>query len=315
MNKLLALLISIFLLTSANLYADTHCNPFFDEDCFTSSYTGEEVNFQPVKVAHTKSYGYQITSELARKGNTSERFEVRHGDCVGWDCQNDRQRYEVGIIHPFIEDDNWYSWSFHLPNNFMIQPSKTAIGQAKLQYGPVLWIVGTGKKNPDWIDIHPETYQESCNLIKVKDAIGKWTDIIIGASYSPSNYKPIDVYINGKNTDCKFSAPLISKKRLNTKNYRRGTGNKVAFKYGIYQAMVSKWLDKHKTKEISGDVDIVKWRKPWNGKCCKSPDNTPFNEDWGIEIPTAVIFYDEVMVGRSRSDVNIFYDVSILDAH
>ena len=278
---------------------------------FLPSMVNAEV-FEKVDIAHDKSYGYQVTNELARKGGTSERFEVRHGDCKGEDCDRDRQRYEVGMVQPHSTEDNWYSWSFYLPNNSMIQPAGTAIGQAKLIDGRVLWMVLT--KHTDYIQIASDTYEQKCNLIKVDDAIEKWTDIMIRANYSSSSKKPLDVWINGKNVGCNYTKPLIDKKGLQaTRKYKKGFKNEVAFKYGIYQSFISRWLDKHKTKETSGDVDISKWTRP-SGKCCKSPDNTPFNEDWGVETPTVVMYYDEVKVGKARDDVNTLYDNSILDA-
>jgi len=49
----------------------------------------------------TTTYGYAVTSELARAGEKSQRFEVRPGDCgadSGWsDCKNDRERSEFRL--------------------------------------------------------------------------------------------------------------------------------------------------------------------------------------------------------------------------
>ncbi len=268
--------------------------------------------FKAVDIAHDKDYGYQVSDEFSRNGGTSERFEVRHGDCAGEDCWRDRQRYEVGITQPYSKDDHWYGWSFYLPNNFMIQPAGTAMGQAKLFDGPVMWMVLT--KHTDYIQIASDNKEQKCNLIKIDDAVGNWTDIMIRANYSTSSKEPLDVWINGKNIGCNFQHPLITKAKLNnTKGYKKGNGNNIAFKYGIYQTFISRWLDERKTKETSGDVDTEKWRRP-SGKCCKSPDNTPFNEDWGIETPTAVMYYDGVSTGKTRDEVNTLYSDLILDS-
>ena len=269
--------------------------------------------FKAGSLDHDKSYGYQVTDEFSRNGGASERFEVRYGDCKGEDCYRDRQRYEVGIEQPYKERDNWYSWSFYLPDNFMIQPAGTAMGQAKLLgRGAVLWMVFA--KNTNYIQIKSDTYEQHCNLIKTSDAVGKWTDIMIRANYSPVSKNPLSVWINGKNVGCDYANPLVDEKGLQaTEVYKKGFDNEIKFQYGIYQAFISRWLDKYKTKEVSGDVDIYYWKK-LSGKCCKSPDNTPFNEDWGIETPTAVMYYDEVKVGNSRGSVNSFYDSLILDS-
>jgi hypothetical protein len=267
--------------------------------------------FKAVDIAHDKDYGYQVSDEFSRTKGTSERFEVRHGDCAGEDCWRDRQRYEVGITQPYNEDDHWYGWSFYLPNNFMIQPAGTAMGQAKLIGGTVLWMVLT--KHTDYIQIKSDTYEQECNLIKTDNAIGKWTDIMIRANYSSNSKKPLDVWVNGKNVGCNYANPLVNKKKLQvTSKYKKGLNNEVAFKYGVYQSFISRWLDKRKTKKTSGNVDVDYWKKP-SGKCCKSPDNTPFDEDWGVKLPTAVMYYDAIRVGRSRDAVNIFYDDATLD--
>ena len=275
----------------------------------------EAVSFSPSGNSHNKSYGHQITDELSRTGETSERFEVRYGDCDKSDCITDRQRYERGIYQPYSDNDYWYSWSFYLPNNFMIQPAGTAMGQAKLLgKAGVMWMVLT--KHTDYIQIASDNKEQKCNLVKIDDTVGKWTDIMIRANYSVSSKNPLDVWINGRNVDCNFKHPLISKKKLEKGGFYKTIDGKrkgIAFKYGIYQTFISRWLDKRKTKSTSGDVDTEKWRRP-SGRCCKSPDNTPFNEDWGVETPTAVMYYDEIKVGNSRDEVNTLYDNSILDA-
>ena len=126
----------------------------------------EAVSFSPSGNSHNKSYGHQITDELSRTGETSERFEVRYGDCDKSDCITDRQRYERGIYQPYSDNDYWYSWSFYLPNNFMIQPAGTAMGQAKLLgKAGVMWMVLT--KHTDYIQIASDNKEQKCNLIKI----------------------------------------------------------------------------------------------------------------------------------------------------
>lgn len=48
-----------------------------------------------------KKHGYAISSDVARAGRKSQRFEVRAGDCgedPGWsDCANNRERSEISI--------------------------------------------------------------------------------------------------------------------------------------------------------------------------------------------------------------------------
>ena len=281
-------------------------------------------DFNPRDISHNKDYGYQIASELARIGGTSERIEVRYGDCAREDCSRDRQRFTMVAELPFKESDNWYSLSFYLPSNFMIQPAGTNllgagfIGSQKHSGRKSSYRGGKGtfwkvhSQANDYIHISAFEYEQGCNLIKISDAVGKWTDIMIRANYSDSAKNPIDVWINGRNVGCNLKRPLAAK-GLSTNNlkYNKTGESKIYFSYGIYQAFVSRWLNKNKTKEVSGDVDL-NWTTP-SGNKLRSPDNTPFNEDWGIETPTAAIYYDAIRIGNSRDDVNIFYDDFELD--
>jgi len=273
------------------------------------SFLSHAAEFKPSGVKG-KDYSFQISKDFARTGGSSERFEVRHGDCNDWDCIHDRQRFERVTSQKYDKDDYWYSWSFYIPNNFMIQPAGTAMGQAKIKNyknnkSKVMWMVLT--KHTDYIQLASDAYEQKCSLIKIDDTIGKWTDIMIRANYSSSSNNPVDVWINGKNIGCNFKLPLV--KKIDVQGIDK---KEVMFRYGIYQTFLSRWLDERKTKETSRDVKSD-WLTP-SGSVYKSPDNTPFNEDWGVEIPTAVMYYDEIKMGRSRNDVNTLYDNSILDA-
>ena len=56
------------------------------------------------------------------KGNISQRFEVRQGDCgsqPGWsDCEMDRERAEMSELKPYtlLGVPTWYSWSVYFKN-------------------------------------------------------------------------------------------------------------------------------------------------------------------------------------------------------
>lgn len=50
-------------------------------------------------LSHGSKYRYARVKGFARRGEMSQRFEIRHGDCgkqSGWnDCENDRGRVEL----------------------------------------------------------------------------------------------------------------------------------------------------------------------------------------------------------------------------
>ena len=52
-----------------------------------------------------------------RYGTTSERYELREGDCYGWDCENTTARSELALQKQLVQarynQDIWYGWSFY----------------------------------------------------------------------------------------------------------------------------------------------------------------------------------------------------------
>jgi len=88
-----------------------------------------------------------------------------------------------------------------------------------------------------------------CDLIKIEDTIGKWTDIMVRANYSPSNKSPVDVWINGRKVGCSLNKPLTINKNIKY--------NKVAFQYGIYQQSIDKLLGR-KTPTAVMYYDAIK---------------------------------------------------------
>ena len=64
-----------------------------------------------------KKHGYAISSDVARAGKKSQRFEVRAGDCgeeIGWsDCANDRERSEIIVKkHGLMEETSGLDSAF-----------------------------------------------------------------------------------------------------------------------------------------------------------------------------------------------------------
>ncbi len=288
MKKLLLLLLPLLLLSSC-----------------TS--TGE---YKKVTEGSNKDYSHTMVTDIVKKGKVSQRFELRHGDCTGEDCHRDRQRNEYGTFIKYPTNEYWFSWSFYLNDNFMIEKAGTSLVQTKLvsnsSRGSVLWMLQS-KEDSEWIDIKNETHYQTnaCSILKVDDAIGKWTDIMIRADYSTSidNASPItkatgsylDVYLNGTKTSCRYNYPMMKADELANHGMLDSTPH-MAFKYGIYQGFISRWLDENKTREFKITAD-KKWA--W------SPDNTPFDEDWGIKTPTAIVYYDEIRHGLTRESVTI----------
>ena len=64
-----------------------------------------------------------------------------------------------------------------------------------------------------------------------------------------------------------------------------------------------RWLDRNKRKPVQVQGFADKHEK--SGLVIKSATQTPFAYDWGVTLPTQIVFYDEMRYGKSRQDVDI----------
>lgn len=259
---------------------------------------------------HDKSYGYMTDSDFVRKGSASQRFEIRHGDC-GYDkdfndCLKDRRRYER-YVNPVVTEKPsgvvWYAWSLYLPDDFQeLHPANTTLGQVKIHgyREPLFHLVGRKKG----IKIKFDPSGQQCRLIRFSDAIGQWTDFLVKVDYSTNKEADklySEIYINGESKNCEIDQPILTKQVLrDRRNKKRLVIN---FRYGIYNSYVSRWLDENKTKNVvvKGFLD----EHGESGMVVNSVTNKPWNIDWGVELPTQVVYYDEVRVGATRESVDI----------
>jgi hypothetical protein len=91
---------------------------------------------------------------------------------------------------------------------------------------------------------------------------------------------------------------------LSNEMIRQAGRNRITLRYGIYNGAVSRWLYNNRSRDVavSGFEDVNA-----NGGRGAAPSYTgrPFDIDWGVELPTQVVFYDEVRIGRSREEVDV----------
>jgi len=261
-------------------------------------------------VSHSKSYGYTTSTEIVRKGNKSQRFEIRHGDCGTdgkfSDCKNDRRRIERYVEPVSSEKPEgvvWYSWSIYLPDDFQeLHPTNTTLGQVKINgYREPLWYLSGRKKG---IKIKFDASGQQCRLIKFEDVIGEWTDFLMKVDYNTNEESDklySEIYVNGEYKDCDINQPVLTKEVLRNrrKHYKQ---LKINFRYGIYNSYVSRWLDKWGTN--SPNTEFLD-KHGESGMVVKSATNKPWEFDWGVKLPTQVVYYDEVRVGPTRESVDI----------
>jgi hypothetical protein len=217
-----------------------------------------------------KTYGYQRVSapHPVRAGESSERFEVRPGDCY-WhrtlnDCINDRERSELkqNEPHEIVGEEYWYGWSIFFPNDYPnIFPTETALGQFKSNYVNAPVVMFLDFPNGYWmqfVQIRGRHFQDSYLLIDEEELRGRWHDIVVHARWSNNDDGFIKVWVNDV-LKANYSGALT--------RYI----NQIYFKYGVYRNGVSLY-------KLAENVDSV---------------------------PTQVVYFDEVRKGRSREDVDI----------
>lgn len=279
--------------------------------CQTTVNTGELNSPKYMKMVPGNNTGkpYQFTTstEQAREGETSQRFELRHGDCSKYDCTNDRQRVELleeswpnGIK---VGEKAWYGWSMYLDNNFPNFGPRTVtiLGQAKLPFWrSPLWSISVENNQLKFVYSPRGAYDPiDCYIMSADGIRGKWTDILVFVDYDTeyTGQHMLKVWINGK-LSCTSTQPLITQKMLEVTNK-----DYLMFRYGAYNAYVSRWLNRNKTKEVDvaafNDIDVN------GGGNTMSITARPFEVDWGVELPSTIVYYDAVRIGETREEVDV----------
>ncbi|MFK7745296.1 MAG: polysaccharide lyase [Roseobacter sp.] len=225
---------------------------------------------------NTTKHGYAKVRDFSRLGKRSQRFEVRAGDC-GWDdgwsdCDNDRERSELYVKKDWRHNtDQWIGFSVYLPNDFKTSSRvRTTVGQVKMKGGPKGFAGGFPSE--------PGVFQME----------------MLGNRYFLRVHVLSGPFDNVKNDIKDYNLATISEMR-------------------------GKWTDfavRLNTKTAPGALDVYK-----NGKRVASH---PFNQNYkpkayyfkyGIyrsfvsehrgPMPTQVVFFDEVRMGRSFEKVAV----------
>lgn len=205
-----------------------------------------------VRSLSNTSHGYQIVRnpEPTRAGNTSQRFELRAGDCYhesSWnDCRTDRSRTEVVVEQNMTSGkEYWFAFSLFLPNNFETSSTvKSTVGQIKPRSGPTgtyagfasapslfqLYMLGN-EYNFCWQELtNPTAGTTVCTDIKmskIDEMKEKWTDVVLHFSTSQTQGF-VHVYVNGQ-LKGSINKPLVN---YAAKNF--------FVKYGIYNTLISR---------------------------------------------------------------------------
>ena len=235
-----------------------------------------------------KDYNFSllIDKSEARMGSKYQRFELRNGDCFpmdGWnDCENDRERFEFSS-RPRQKPvgQKCYFYSLKIAPDFVdVHPTNTDLGQVHQIGGPE-GKAGGLKSFPPLIQIGA----------KKGKLVFKWHKL----SGDPKNVRDKTVErtfaklkeLKSKWTDISFCLDFKNHKMIGWLNGEKKfqidenpiffEPQEIYFKYGIYRSFLTKYKKRRKTDEM----------------------------------PTQVVFYDEIRTGNSIEEVDINFNTSL----
>jgi len=242
--------------------------------------------YEHLNSPHSHAFRYSQQGEPVRRGKRSERFELRHGDCRGSDCKNDRLRSEIREPKrksaASINKDIWYGWSFRVAQSPK-KPGKDGrmypfLGQWKTgpNNSPTISFTQSDHGNKDVIFISlgdmsrhnngnaaGHKHGNICkNIFSIASAKKGWVDIVMNTNFSTNNNGYLRVWVNGK-LKCNYKGQIVASKPSNGysgPNHRRG----------IYVGNTKHWKAKYGSKPV----------------------------------PTWIVFYDEFLIGKTREDVD-----------
>ncbi|WP_299695185.1 heparin lyase I family protein [uncultured Tateyamaria sp.] len=225
---------------------------------------------------NTTDHGFAKVKGFSRLGKRAQRFEVRAGDC-GWDdgwsdCDNDRERSELYVKKDWrAGTDQWIAFSIYLPEDFRTSSRvRTTVGQVKMKGGPTGFTGGY----PSEPGVFQMEMLGNRYFLRVHVLSGPFDNV----RNDIKDYNPASISeLRGKWTD--FVVRLNTKTapatlevfkngtRVALHNYNQNYAPKAYyFKYGIYRSFVSQH------------------RGP---------------------MPTQVVFFDEVRMGKSYDKVAV----------
>jgi hypothetical protein len=248
---------------------------------------------------HNITHGNRAAGNPVRRGEFSERFELRDGDCGGTDCGNPRARAELQLKKDAhrarVGKDTWYGYSFH---NVSV-PSFTKQNSLRLVFGqwtfggtskPIFRFIQLGRGEADFANCDPAICATSgrgdlavqlsniaadrnwgarqnkgyvCRLFDMQASQGRWMDILVNTNFSAGSDGYLRIWVND-DLVCNYTGPLVSTQSLTT-------GSQIKHRRGIFAS----------------------WTKRWQAA------------EGARAKPQLVVYYDEFRVGKTRANVDV----------
>ena len=250
---------------------------------------------------HNFRVGLAEAGDPVRRGRSSERFELRDGDCGGNDCGAPRARAEIEMSDqrslPRLGRDIWYGWSFYnatIPSFERENSLRLVFGQWTMggQNRPIFRFIQLGEDEGDfeacdpwictglnnntkdvvvqlsdiaeelgWGDAQNDGY--ICRLFDMDAQRGKWTDLMVNTNFGTDYDGYLRIWVDGQLV-CNYEGPLVSS-----------------------ASVASRRLPEHRRGIYSS------WTKRWD----RATD--------GAARPTLIAYYDEFRIGKTRDDVDV----------
>nr|WP_289847827.1 heparin lyase I family protein [Lentibacter algarum] len=247
---------------------------------------------------HAYRRGLVSVGDPVRRGVSSERFELRDGDCGGSDCGAPRSRAEIQMDQTLskakVGQDVWYGWSFF---NASV-PSFTKQNSLRLVFGqwtlggkqkPIFRLIQLGKGEGDFSKCPPTgcagpSYGKGdvvvqledvaryqgwnaaqnngyiCRLFDMQAQTGKWVDLTVNTNFSTGADGYLRVWVN-RRLVCNYRGPVVSALSAN---------GEIKHRRGVFSSWHKRWRDTMK----------------------------------GEPRPTLVVYYDEFRTGASQAEVD-----------
>ena len=136
---------------------------------------------------------------------------------------------------------------------------------------------------------------------------GEWNDIIVKVDYGREyvkDYKYFEMWVNGEHKpECTHKAQIVTKKVIKESKSHGWSSNtqQISTRYGIYRWNVGDYLYRNASSEIrKANKEKMKGHTQPNGSTAIM---YPFKMDWGHEVPTLTLYFDEVRYGKSLEEV------------
>ena len=112
------------------------------------------------------------------------------------------------------------------------------------------------------------------------------------------------MWINGEHIpECTHKSQVVTKKVIKESKSHGWSSNtqQIKTRYGIYRWNVGDYLYRNASSEIrKANIEKMKGHKQPNGL---RSIMYPFKMDWGHEVPTLTLYFDEIRVGKTLQEV------------